>query len=354
MDNDIGNTENPENHAASGLVRMSDIKPKEVRWLWPPYIPQAKLTLLRGDGSAGKTTLCLALAAIVSSGGLLPCGGQDVSGHHETGINQIDAHHTVTPGNVLFISAEDDLEDTIAPRLISAGADMGRVYSYIESTAEKLHYTSPLFEGLIMQSSPALVLVDPSQAFFGRADMNRANHVRPIMTHLRLLAEKYDCAIVLVEHLTKAGGGRGFHRGLGSIDITSAARSVLMVGNDPDNPDERGICHIKGNLGQLGRVVGFTIGDNGLSWNPGTYLTSDIIEGRTATRHRETGALTEAKEFLQNALSDGRRLCADVELDATESGISKRTLRRAREELGVDTERQGFGKAGYWNLPPAH
>ncbi|MCL2620278.1 MAG: AAA family ATPase [Defluviitaleaceae bacterium] len=346
----VADTETPTPESI-GLVCMSNVEPKEVRWLWPGLLAFGKISLMRGQGGSGKTHLCLALAAAVSTGSSLPLLSKGNEG--------TSAFHKVEAGNVLFISAEDDLADTIAPRLIAAGANMSRVFSYTESTERKLHYTSPMFEQLIAQSKPSIVVVDPIQGYFGNSDMNRANSVRPIMTHLRVLAEKYDCSILLVEHLTKSGQGGGFHRGLGSIDITSAARSVLMVGNDHSNPKERGITQIKSNIGNMDGVIGFTINDSGLVWNPDTYLTSSIIEGRNKKNRRyqgddnekEISALEEAKEFLRDNLANGEYLCKDVELEAEQSGISKQTLRRAREELKVVTVREGFGKPGYWKLP---
>ena len=343
MSNDIEKT------AANYLVRMSDIEPKAVKWLWPLWIPQGKITMLRGNGGTGKTSFALKLASIVSNGGGLPM----LQGNHGDHNNHDYSYHNVKPGNVLFISAEDDLADTIAPRLISYGANMDRVFAYRESTEQKLQYTSELFEQLIWEAQPSLILVDPVQGFFGGADMNRANHVRPIMTHLRILAEKYNCAMVLIEHLTKSGRGGGFHRGLGSIDITSAARSVLMLGNDPNNSEERGVCQIKGNLGYMPGVIGFSITDEGFDWNPDTYLTPDIIEGRHNKKDlmHVMSALEDAKDFLCDILSEGAQLCADVELEARQSGISQKTLRRAREALKVVVIRQGFGTPASWVLP---
>ena len=299
----------------SGLIRISDITPKEVSWLWQPYIPQGKITLLRGDGGQGKTTFCLTLlAAIISRGGSLPCSD---------GNDKLN----VAAGNVSFISAEDDLADTIAPRLINAGADINKIYSYLDFGDENLTFSSELFEELVAQSQPALIIVDPIQAFFGAVDMNRANHVRPIMAKLRTLAEKYNCAILLVEHLTKSNRRQAFHRGLGSMDITSAARSVLMLGNDPNNPEERGLYQIKNNLCRLGDIVGFAIDDKGIRWKLDTYLTPDIIESRPSRKsgRQDASALEEAEDFLLSALRGGRQLCADVEAEALSYGISKRT-----------------------------
>ena len=327
---------NPKKH----LICMADIKPKEIQWLWHPYIPQGKITLLRGDPGGGKTTFCLSIAAIVSNGWAFPA---------ESGFSATEA------GNVLFVTAEDDLEDTVAPRLIKAGADVAKVFSYMESSHEQLTFTSSTFEGLLKESQPKLVVIDPIQAFLGgNVDGHKANEIRPIMSHLRALAEKYNCAILIIEHLNKNAGGKSLYRGLGSIDVTAAARSILMLGADPDNENERGIAHIKSNCGEIGGVVGFSIGREGLTWNPHTHVTAAMIQGYAKPANNSgDSALDDAKEFLQEVLGQGRQSVRDITITAKQSCISDITLRRAREELGILFEREGFGKSSvtYWKLP---
>jgi len=330
-------SEKPE----SCLIRMADIEPKEISWLWEPYIPLGKITLLRGDPGQGKTTLCLTLAAIVSKGLAFPT----------------DSSFTASEqGSVLFITAEDDLSDTIAPRLIKAKANTEKVFSYRESPTEALTFTSTQFETLIKEAKPRLVIVDPIQAFLGsQVDGHRANEIRPVMSRIRALAEQYNCAVVLIEHMNKNLGGKGLYRGLGSIDITAAARSIIMLGSDPENEAEKGIAHIKCNVGKMGPVVGFTIGKDGLVWNPHTTLTADMIQGHAKPAGvRSDSALDEAKEFLMDALKEGKQSSRDILITAKQYGISERTLKRAREDLSIDCkESKGFGSGTivYWKLP---
>jgi len=263
--------------------------------------------------------------------------------------------------NVLFITAEDDLNDTIAPRLRKAGADVDCVFSCDDKDTQELSFTSPGFENMISRCSPKLVIADPIQAFLGRnVDMHRANEIRPIMSYLRCLAKEYNCAILLIEHLNKNIGGKSLYRGLGTVDISSATRSILMVGSNPEDDTDKGIAHIKTNCGQRGDVVGFTISNRGLEWNPDTNLTAEAIEGYSNgngnARPKGTTALDNAKNFLEAALKDGKQASRDVVLEAMQRGILESTLKRARGELGVlCNEREGFGKNTivYWRLPNA-
>lgn len=324
----------------SHLVCLADVEPKEIAWLWYPYIPSGKITLLRGDPGQGKTTFCLTLASIVSNGWSFP--------NSDGGIN-------AEQGNVLFISAEDDLADTISPRLIKARANMSRVFSNQELPFESLTFTSPAFEELIGDAQPKLVIVDPIQAFLGgKTDAHRANEIRPIMSHLRGLAEKYNCAILLIEHLNKSSGGKGLYRGLGSIDITAAARSILMLGSDPDNGTEKGIAHIKSNCASAGGVVGFHIANGRLVWNLDTELTADMIQGNALPVSDKQGSKLEfAKDFLRDNLKNGKQHRVDVLTEAQALGISEGTLKRGRQALGIVVTQEKFGKfkETYWSLP---
>ena len=333
----------PAEPKKTGLVKMSDVTPQGIAWLWKPYIPLGKITLMRGDPGQGKTTVSLTLAAIVSNGWAFPS---------ESGFTSAD------PGNVLYITAEDGLADTIAPRLIKAKANLDRVFSYEETSVDQLSFMHPRFEELIKEAQPKLIIVDPIQGYLGAGvDGHKANEVRPVMRHVGMLAEKYNCAIILIEHMSKNIGTKGLYRGLGSIDTTAAARSVLLVGSNPEDENDKGISQIKSNLAKPGKVIGFSISDErGLEWKKDTTLTTDMILGSLPMSNddKPDSALEEAKDFLEDVLSEGKQSSKDIHAMAVQYGISKATLKRAKEALNLDcTERTGFGKdtTVYWKLP---
>lgn len=194
------------------IIRMSEIQMREVEWLWYPYIPFGKLTIIQGDPGEGKTTFALRLAAACSTGTAMP------------------GMESLSPFNVIYQSAEDGLEDTIKPRLTEAGADQERVIN-IREDKKSLHLLDSRIEKAIVRCDAKLLILDPLQGYLGeRIDMNRANEIREVMKAIGQVAQRTGCAIVLVGHLNKATGMISAYRGLGSIDFRAAARRVLVVG----------------------------------------------------------------------------------------------------------------------------
>ena len=326
------------------LVRMSDVVPRKLMWIWKPYIPLGKLTILRGDPGCGKTSFALQLAAIYSRVDVFP---------GRTREQNIEEGDTAVGGKVLFITAEDDLDDSVYPRLVAAKADMDKVFSVKEGEKEgPFTFMDSVFEELIEAANPTLVIVDPIQAFIGAGvDGHRANEVRPVMSHLRRLARKYTCAIVLIEHLNKNSGGKPLYRGLGSIDTTAAVRSILMLGSDENEPTQKGAVHIKSNVATLGPVVGFSITDKGFNWEPDSTITKEAIFG-TVRADSDRGGQTsfdKACEFLTEVLREEARTIKDLHIMAEAYGISEATLRRAKEKLKIVATRKGG--VYHWELP---
>ena len=201
------------------LINLADVKTTEVEWLWYPYIPYGKITIIQGDPGEGKTTLILNLAAMLSKGEKLP-------------ESKIDYE----PINIIYQTAEDGLADTVKPRLIAAKAKHERI-TVIDESKSELSFTDERLEQAIIETKAKLVILDPLQAYIGaNVDMHRANEIRPIIKHLAEVAQRQQCAVVLIGHLNKAIGMKSSYRGLGSIDIPASARSVLLVGRIKDNP----------------------------------------------------------------------------------------------------------------------
>ena len=195
------------------IIAMSDIQQGDVKWLWYPYIPLGKVTIIQGDPGEGKTTFVLAVIAALTQGEALP-----------------GCSRAMEPMNVIYQTAEDGLADTIKPRLVAAGADCSRM-KVIEEGSRELTLVDERLEQAIRQTGARLIVLDPIQAYLGSCvDMHRANEVRPVMKRLADMAERTDCAVVLVGHINKAQGMKASYRGLGSIDfLAAAARSIVFT-----------------------------------------------------------------------------------------------------------------------------
>ncbi|MDD4414948.1 MAG: AAA family ATPase, partial [Oscillospiraceae bacterium] len=199
------------------IICMDDIETKEVDWLWYPYIPYGKVTIVQGDPGEGKTSFALALIALLTTGKPLP-----------------EQEHGGEPVSVIYQTAEDGLSDTIKPRLEAYGADCKRVL-VIDEDEVSLTLSDERLEEAVNETGARLVVLDPIQAYLGSdVDMHRANEVRPVFKRLCTMAEKTCCAVILIGHMNKDTKGKALYRGLGSINYSAAVRSILVVGRAKD------------------------------------------------------------------------------------------------------------------------
>jgi hypothetical protein len=342
------------------IVQLSDVEPEEVEWLWEPFIPRGKLTIMEGDPGCGKTFVALALATALSLGHGLPWVEGMPPPPDEPEF-----------GPTVYMSAEDGLADTICPRLDRMDADRGLIYA-IEGQKQRDPVTGKerlvgitladvdVLDAALDKIRPALLVLDPLQAYLGaRVDFHRANEVRPLLSNLGVLAAKHRCAVLILRHLAKSGSARSIYRGLGSIDFIAAARSVLLVGRPVDDPVARAIVHQKCSVGPLGPSIGFNIRDGGdFGWTGASSMTaSDLLAAEDA--EGDAPARDEAEEFLREILAHGeKKPSKDVLAEARAAGISERTLRRAKQRLGVKASRVGSlnarGKGLWlWAMPMA-
>ena len=312
------------------LINMADVEATEVEWLWYPYIPYGKVTIIQGDPGEGKTTLVLNLAAILSRGDKLPETNKDSD-----------------PINIIYQTAEDGLSDTIKPRLMAAKAEH-KYFTIIDETECRLSLTDHRLEDAIKETKARLVILDPIQAYIGASvDMNRPNEIRDLMTHLKLVAEKCNCAIVLIGHLNKATGMKASYRGLGSVDIQAAARSVLLVGRVKDNPTIRVMAPTKSSLAPEGDPIAFELNKETGFRFIGKYDISvdDLLNGTISASKIE-----QAEKLLMDELSGGKVIEQKIlEKKAEIRYISLRTLNQAKKNLNIRSikTREGW----QWQLP---
>ena len=298
------------------IIRMSDVELTPVEWLWKPYLPFGKLSVLQGNPGEGKTYFAMHLAAACTNGKLLP------------------NMERMEPFNVIYQTAEDGLGDTVKPRLIEAGADLNRVL-VIDDSDVQLTLSDEQIEKAIVENNARLVIIDPIQAYLGSdVDMNRANEVRPIFMRLGQVAQRTGCAILLIGHLNKAAGMQSLQRGLGSIDIAAAVRSVMFIGKLKHDPTMRILTHEKSSLAPPGVSLAFSLGDEGgFRWFGEYDITADeMLSGIEPQRETKT---QQAKDLICTLLAGGKQvLSEDIDKAALERGIPGRTVRDAKRELG--------------------
>lgn len=309
-----------------GLVRLADVASEKVSWVWWPYIPRGKLTLLEGDPGLGKSWLTMAMASHLSTRRRFP--------------GQLEPLN----GRVLIMSAEDGLGDTIRPRLDTMEADVRKIFAIPDPVSFDEEGMAEV-EEYVKELRPILIVIDPLVAYLGgQVDLHKANETREVMARLSRVAEKYSTAILAVRHLTKGGRDKSIYRGIGSIDLTAAARSVMMVGRNPDDPDEgRVICHIKSNLGPMGKAMSYVLRGRSAQpfrWTGEVQFTAEEVFKAEATG--SGGAWELAVVFLNEALEDGPRFADEVRRDAEAKGIATKLINQVKREIGVQvSEKDG-------------
>jgi hypothetical protein len=267
----------------------------------------------------------LAIAAAVTTGAALP-----------------ESKTAAEPMSVIFQTAEDGLGDTVKPRLVQSGADCERVIVIDESERE-LSLSDERIEQAIILTDAKLFILDPLQAYLGAdVDMHRANEIRPVLKRIAAVAEKTGCAVVVICHLNK-GQNKSQYRGLGSIDIQAAARSVLTVGRIKGKPYTRAIVQGKNNLAPEGQAIGFELDPvSGFRWLGAIEITIDELLSGVMPEHDTT--YDRAVEFLKTELAESEKPAAELYARAAEQDISERTLKKAKAALGL----RSFKKEKRW------
>lgn len=305
------------------IINLEDVEVQKVNWLWYPYIPFGKITIIQGDPGDGKTTLALRLAALLSQGEKLP----ENSTERE-------------PINIIYQTAEDGIADTVKPRLLDAGADCSKV-KIIDETDCALSMLDDRIEQALIETGAKVLILDPIQSYVGtNVNMNTANEVRSVMSSIGRLAEKYNCAIILIGHMNK-GNAKSSYRGLGSIDFQAAARSVLIVGRLKDNEEIRVVAHGKSSLAPEGDPIAFELNkETGFKWLGYYDISLDDLLSGVGNKSKTQ----QAENLLLELLEGSPKKQSFILNKATALGISKRTLDEAKKNLDIKSVKDN----GYW------
>ena len=315
----------------------SEVAAVPIRWLWYPYIAVGKITLLQGDPGDGKSTMMMHFIAELSKGGATP-----------------DGVAFGRPQKIIYQCAEDGAKDTIRQRLEEAGADSRNIAFLNEEVHEGLTLDDERIREFISGFRPQLVVIDPIQSYLdNESDLYMAVRARKLMRRLGMWASIYNCAIVLIGHFRKQGNTKDLYRGLGSIDVPAAARSVLHVERDVSDNDLRIVHQIKNNLAPLGKDIYFEIrSGTGFRWlidravggSNETVVTPRAIEDVLPKNKHELAAL-----LITKVLANGPVESMEIKKLMAEYRIGDKTMNEVKAELGIKPYRKM--RSWYWVLP---
>lgn len=307
---------------------FSSVTQRKVEWLWYPYIPYGKLTILQGDPGEGKSTFMINIAALLTRGKKMP-----------------DGFRIPEPQSVVYQTAEDNLSDTVKPRMVAAGADCNRI-AYIVDEDMPLTLEDARIEKVIQETQARLFILDPLQAYLSQdSDMFSAGRMRQQLKRLADIASKHKCAIVVIGHMNKASGEKNLYRGLGSIDIAAIARSVLMISRDRDNPSIRYMFPVKSSLAPEGTTIAFSFDPkSGLRW----IGQCQVDKSRIKDYDIDDSKKALARRIVLEMLGEHDAHSTDIINKLKLMGISERTIHSAKKELGVQSYRSDG--VWYWHL----
>jgi hypothetical protein len=316
-------------------ISLATVAPERVTWLWTGRLAVGKVTVLDGLPGAGKSTVTCDLAARVSRGLRFP--GDSFAR---------------PAGGVIFLAAEDGLGDTMVPRLLAAGADLGQCHVWRADALPLLPDDVGEIEDAITKYGARLLILDPVTALFARdLSANSDADVRRALTPLAAAAERHGVCVVLLRHLNKRAGGSALDRGGGSIGISALARSVLLLGRDESDPETRVLASVKCNLTRQPRSLRARIVDTDgvgrIEWLAECDTTADELVAEPSAKH--ASKRDNAADIIRECLADGewhrqREVMASLEA----SDIGEKTWKRAKSRLGIESRQRADG--WWWRL----
>jgi len=332
------------------VERFADITAERLEWVWEDRIPAGKLTVLAGNPDVGKSLVTIDIVARASTGQAWP-GSENV----------------IPACDVLMLVTEDDLNDTVKPRLMAAGADMDRVQviTGVEKGDDRRDFAldtdiKELRKLLQANLKIRLLIVDPISSFLGSADLNKEKEVRRVLTPFAQLAHETGIAVVAVAHFNKTVGVSGIHKIGGAVALVGVPRMVWGLAKNDENPELRLMAKIKGNVSGKESGLSYKIATRKvdiqgkptevavISWEGTTNKTLDEV--LSAAADPEEGKLRRAIGWLRGFLpQDGKMIGAgDMYKAAEQQGYSAPTVRRAKVQLRV--KHSNIGGKSMWSL----
>lgn len=321
----------------------SEMTVKEIEWIWKPYIVRGNLNIVVGEGGVGKSYFTTWLLSAISRGRKIPFSEENFK-----------------IGNAILQNAEDDVRATTLPRLIANNANTDKIGFFNEDNMVFSIKQLKRLEGRISYLKPSIVVLDPIQAYIGDINMNSSVEVRNALKPLKILAEKYNCAIVMLMHLNKnTGTNKATNRVMGSYDFIASCRSAMLIESNPANPEEKLFIPIKTNLMKESEknALSFKINDKGkIQWleNKGRINADDILSQNNSVSDKSSitkgfilGALSrgeissdDLKDLVVNKGEANERIYNYMKADLRKEGIIKSYQKNNKFYWGLNTEKK--------------
>lgn len=304
------------------IRKLSEYENTKIDWILDNLIPRGEITIVEGEGGVGKSTIVANFVAKFSVGAELPY-----------------SQSVLKPLKILIISSEEHPSSVMKPRFEKLKANLDNIFFWDGHFA--LDFEGRLLlKKAIIENGIDVIVIDPIVSFLGaKINMNSATDVRSVLGPLVAMIRDLNCAAIIIRHFNKGHLGIASHRGAGSVDFRNAARSVLQVIRG--DGEDLFLGQEKNNLAPRQKIQRVKIGDGIVTWCEQLDISIEELHQRLAYRPTKNGRGDEAVSFLRKLLGDGPLPSREVELRAEESGISQRTLRRAKESLEIRASKVG-------------
>lgn len=339
------------NYKSVNLIQADSVEPEPIKWLWDGYLARGKFHVLAGAPGTGKTTLAIKLAALVSSGGTFPDGTK------------------CEDQGVIIWSGEDDMKDTLIPRLIASGAYLENIFfvnDVIQNGKERSFDPATDIRELWVAGMKlpvhkvGLVIIDPV-ANVVAGDSHKNGEVRRSLAPLVDMFQRLGCAGLCISHFSKGTAGRDpLERVTGSLAFGALARIVLVTAKVTTNGiDRRIFCRAKSNIGLDDGGFEYEIKETELESHKGVFTSfakfGTALDGNATellSEHNADDSGSDCGDFLTALLKGNKMAAKDVLSKGIENGFSDKQIRAAGKKLKVRIQREGFsiGSVVYWSL----
>jgi hypothetical protein len=328
------------------LINAADVVMENPTFALDPYVPLGAVTIVAGLGGLGKTHFTIEAGARASRG-------------------QLHGDLRGTPVGVVIATAEDALAQTMVPRLKAAGADLDRIaFVNVETGFTIPDDLERLEEAMVARGDVRMVVLDPLIAFLPtRLDSHKDQHARVALAPIASLAERHQAAVLANMHLNKsAEAGALFLRVSSSVGFLNAARSAILVAEDPDDETARVVAHGKHNLSEPGDSLRFRIEAAEVQRSDGQVVKTSRIAWLGSSKHSTADLLRSdhrrdprdnAEDWLLDQLREAPVLVSDLKAAADAEDHKWRTVERSKAELGIKAFRREVPGPWYWGDPDA-